>query len=244
METDIINIFYMGIAYGVWEKEPRRLKKEGLTIQKAGRELPYLWGGGRGKKGKVQIYYALLPEYQGKGRFSGALKRWKPEKVKAMLEQTAEKAAVGFTCRELLCAFELNQDPEQVPQELLAVCLYRQRPFDRICISLPRDGGEYQMQYALELIFPYLTRIRQVILKGSDSEASKLLEEYLYEEFGIIMVRSDAVQSGVPWLDLRDKEEKIRQRRENPGSQGYISRDEALKFLDTAVKNGYNTDVN
>lgn len=240
----MINIFYMGIAYGVWGKEIRRLKKDGLPIQKMGREFSYLWGEGRGRKGRVQIYYALLPEYQGKRKFSGALKGWKPEIVKALLAQTAEKAAVGFNCRELLCSPALRQNPEQVPEELLAVCLYRQRPFDRLCISLPRDGGEYQMQHAVELLSPYLTRIRQVVLKGDDSEASRLLEQYLYEEFGIIMIRSGAADPGMPWLDLSDGEGNIYERRENPGSRGYISRVEALKFLDTAVKNGYNTEVN
>lgn len=240
----MINIFYMGIAYGVWGKEIRRLRKGGLPIQKLGRELPYLWGGGRGRKGKVQLYYALLPEYQGKGRFSGVLKGWKPENAKDLLERTAEAAAVGFTCRELLRAPQLNQDPEQIPAELLAVCLYRQRPFDRLCITLPEEGREYHMEQAVELIDPYLTRVRQVILKGGDSEAAELLEKYLYEEFGIIMVRSDTVEPGTPWLDLSDEDGKKYEPREGTGRIKHISRGEALKFLDTAVKNGYNTDVN
>lgn len=240
----MINIFYTGIAYGVWGKENRRLRKSGLPIQKLGRELPYLWGGGRGRKGKVQIYYALLPEYQGKGRFSGVLKGWKPENANDLLERTAEAAAVGFTCRELLRDPQLNQDPEQVPAELLAVCLYRQRPFDRLCISLPEDGKEYHMEQAAELIDPYLTRVRQVILKGGDSEAAELLEKYLYEEFGIIMVRSDTAEPGMPWLDLSGENGKNRELGEDAGRVKRISRAEALKFLDTAVKNGYNTDVN
>ncbi len=44
----------------------------------------------------------------------------------------------------------------RIPLELLAVCLYRRRPFDRLCISLPGDAGEYDLEQALELMTPYL----------------------------------------------------------------------------------------
>ena len=244
MERDITNFFYAGIAYGACEKALRKIRKEGLPIRKLEKEFPYLWGEGRGRKGIVQIYYALLPEYRRKSKFGGVPKPWKSEKARLLLEQAGEKAVMTLNCQEQLSAYAFNQNPGQIPNQLMAVCLYRQRPFDKLCISLPLDGSEYHMQQAVELLSPDLTRMRQVVLTGADSEASELLEEYLYEEFGIIMVKDSAPPRGMPWLDLSGREEDHVERSRRAEAARRISAAEALKFLDTAVKNGYNTEVN
>lgn len=240
MENSNINFFYGGIAYGAYEKDNHKLKREGLPIRKLGKELPYLFGEKRDNLGKIQIYYALLPEYGGKKRFSGKYKAWKPEMAWKLLERAEEKAALTLGCREQIWACELNQNLNQIPQELMAACLYRHRPFDRICISLPDECREYDVQEVIELLNPYLARMHQVLFWGDESEASLMFEDYLYGEYGIVMTRAMSVPLEMLWLDLSGRME----RQASLKSLRYINRLETLKFLDTAVKNGYNTEVN
>ena len=212
------------------------------------------------------IYYALLPQYSKKARFSGKPVGWKRDTAIKMLERAEQRAAVEWGCREQIMAPEFEGTLARIPLELLAVCLYRRRPFDRLCISLPGDAGEYDLEQALELMTPYLPRMRQVVLAGGESPMAERLETYLYEEFGIILMREAKAPRGLPWVDLRDEEDSLEGdigetaggagggsgagaggksgRGAGPGSNGNsgrISRMEALKFLDTAVKNGYNT---
>lgn len=154
----------------------------------------------------------------------------------------------------------------RLPQELWAVGLYQCRPFDRLCVSLDEERGGYGLEQAQELLLPYLSRLRQVMYFGSESEVFLELEDYLYAEFGLVMTRLTRVPPELLWLDLReDPEEKMGRaagegegglkgenqlpdqqiiRGKNPCPGGVVNRPGMLKFLDTAVKNGYNTEVN
>ncbi len=241
MRTDYKKIFYVGIAYDAFPENRKKLKKEGLPIKKLGRELPYLLGEERIAVKKLQIFYALLPEYSGKAWLNGRPKSWKQEEACGLLQETGEKAAGRLGCGEQVLAGYLGGDTEKIPLELLAVSLYRRKPFDRVGILLPVEGGDDCTQQAIELLCPYLPRIRQVVLGGVESGASEALEDYLYGEFGIVMTRTGRLLPDMPWLDLREEQDQGAVL-EHKGKVSLINRRESLKFLDTSVKNGYNTE--
>lgn len=244
METNYSKIFYMGIAYGTYPKEGSKIKKEGLSITKLGREFPYLLGEGRRAMGKLRVYYALLPEFRKKTFLTGKSRRWKEPMVRRLLEDACGKAALTLDCTEQVLTPELSSNEERVPLELTAACLFCQRPFDKVCITLPDDGGEYDVQQLMELLRPYLPRIRQVIFTGDENSAYEVLEDQLYEEFGIVMAKALKAPSDMPWLDMRDKTADPVHTKKASNVPRHINRPATLKFLDTAVKNGYNTKVN
>lgn len=243
METINKNIFYMGIASGGYPEKGCDIKKLGLPVRKTGRAYPYLLGKEHARAGRLQIYYVLLPEYSGRGFFTGKPKKWKAETAQRLLEEAEERAAIGFDCREQVISAQLAGNPSQIPPELLAVCLYQYRPFDRLCISLPKESREQELEEALELITPYLPRMKQVTFAGEEGESAGLLEDYLYEEFGIVMTRTGKVPGGMPWLDLEEDREQETCQAAALKKIKLVSRPETLKFLDTAVKSGYNTKV-
>ena len=247
MENRETKIFYGGIAYGAYPEEDgkvnaRKLVKEGLTLRKLRREFPYLLGENHAETGKVQIYYALLPEYRRKALFSGHPKSWKPESAWRLLAEAEKRAAVALGCSGQLWGTGLNKQSQQIPIELTAALLYRQRPFDKICITLAAEGGEYNLRQVIDLISPYLPRTRQVFFKGEDNPSYDVLEDYLYEQFGMIVTKIDVPPPDIPWLDL--EEQDFCAGNAPFESQRHINSMGTLKFLDTTVKNGYNTKVN
>ena len=262
METNYSRLFYAGISYGEYPEAGSRLAKTGLPIRKLRREFPYLLGQDRRAVGKMQIYHALLPEHRGKTFWAQKPKPWKKETAERLLKEAGERALNRWDCREQIFASQLWDKAGEVPQELLAVCLYRCRPFDRLCISLDEEKGVCGISQALEILLPWLPKLRQVIYFGEESEAVLNLEDFLYGEFGIIMMKAECVPEGLPWLDLREEKSQTdtlpRQlsghgrEPDVEGSTGRAGREvnccvsplEAIKFLDTAVKNGYNTKVN
>lgn len=248
METNGINLFYMGIAYGDYpggdgRAGHRKVKKEGLPIGKVRREFPYLLGESR-RAGRIQIYYALLPEYRKKAAFFSHPKSWKPEAARRLLEEADRKAALTLDCREQVWAAELNLQHSEIPIELTAALLYRQRPFDKICITFSPDAGEYEFERVIELVGPYLSRTRQVLFKGDENPMYEMLEGYLYDQFGILAARTDVPPAEVPWLDMKEDGADLITGSASLLSEKHINRRETLKFLDTTVKNGYNTKVN
>ena len=248
METNYSRLFYMGIAYEAYPEKGMRLAKTGLQIKKLEREFPYFSGPGR-EMGRLQIYHTLLPQYCGKTFFRARPKQWKRESAARLMGQARETAMIRWDCREQLWTPELGENREEIPRELLAACLYQCRPFDRLCVSLEEEDGEYGLRRALDLLRPYLPRMRQVTYVGGETPVSLLLETWMYEEFGIIMTRAQKATADLPWLDLREEKGQedhgeALNRSANKNSFRHINCREVLKFLDTAVKNGYNTKVN
>lgn len=238
MEEKIVKIFYGGFLKGGYPKEGQNLKKTGLPLEKLGGDLPYLWGEGRKETGRVRIFYSLLPEYSRKSLFTGKPKGWKREAAQALVAGARQRAAREGDCREEILVPELADGFEGLPPELLAVGLFQCRPFDRLAISLSQEAGQEEGELARELLCPYLARMRQVVFVGKESRASRRLEEYLSYEFGIIMISAQKAPGDMPWLDLDGMAKR------SPRARNHINQAGMLKFLDTAVKNGYNTDVN
>lgn len=241
METNYLNLFYAGISYGQYAESGKKTSGTGLAVRKLGREFPYLMGRGRGAAGRMLIYYALLPQYSKKTIFTGKPKGWKKDTALKLIEKAEQKAVAECGCREQILAPEFGGNLSQVPFELLAVCLYRLRPFERFCVSLPEEPGECDFEQALDLMTPYLPRMKQVVLAGKESPIAERLETWLYEQFGMILIKKTRPPEEIPWLDLCDEDEKKENACSGPENPGRVSRREALKFLDTIVKNGYNT---
>lgn len=225
METYYKKIFYGGIAYGECPLKGQKLKKTGLPLKKLDREFPYLLGEGRANAGKMQVYFSLLPEYSGKTLIGGKPKMWKPEMAEKLLAEAGERAYVHQECAEQMITMDIDRYGEALPTELWAVFLYQKRPFDSICVSMTPDGGEQELWQLVELLSPYLPRMKRVAFMGRKNRISEQLEAYLYEEFGIIMGETEKIPKDMLYLDFKN-------------------RSEPLKFLDTAVKNSYNTEVN
>ncbi len=272
METDYKRIFYESIVWKAYPEKGQNLKKTGLTLRKLEREFPYLLGGGRRKIKKLQVYFTLLPEYAGKKLIGGNPRNWKKECARSLLNNAWERAYISLGCTERISALPCEGCGESVPAKLLAasplaelpielwaVRLYQTRPFDSLCILLPEDAGEKEMERLQELLEPYLSRMKKIVYKGAESKASALFGAYLYEEFGIVMMEVQKLPQDMPVIDFCTQEygegnlnavsgdgrkEMPHNLQENGKRPVHISSVEILKFLDIAVKNGYNTKVN
>lgn len=261
MEKEEKNIFYAGIAEGEWGKR-RELCRKGLPVSRVSRKLPYLTWEGRNVQSELQIYFSLLPQYEksilGRYRFYKYGKDadfnkpiWEAETAAKLIGRAAEKAADTWGCRDCLLCPLLGGDGE-LPGEVMAAYLYQLRPFERVCIALPEDG-DYYVEQALWLLRPYLPRIRQAIVRNGESENGSRLREELYSEFGLVAMQTAEPLPGMVCLDLRDEkgsaEGRLAEAVKAAGgktAEGFkcVDRDRTWKFLDTMVKNGYNTKVN
>jgi len=261
MEKEDKSIFYVGIAQGEWGK-PRELCRKGLPLMKAGRKLHYLTWDGRNIQTGLQIYFALIPQYEsgilGKYRLYQSGKEaypktctWKPETAAKLIDQAFQRAADQWGCREMLLCPLLGGGEEELPAEIVAAYLYQHRPFDRVFIKLPEEG-EYFAEQALWLLRPYLPRIRQAAIDNGESNNGRRIREELYSEFGLVTMQTTKPQPGAVCLDLRNqgpRQEKLSKTVKIPEG-GHteelkcVNRDRIWNFLDTMVKNGYNTEVN
>ena len=82
-----------------------------------------------------------------------------------------------------------------------------------------RNQGMQDAEQLMELLIPYLPRLKQVVWTGEEGTVSESLQNYLYEEYGMILLFDRRIPDGAV----------------------VIRRAQAWKFLDATVKNGYNT---
>lgn len=239
------NIFYIGIAEGETAGK-RELLREGLPIKRLSRKFSYLYWERRNVAASLQVNYALLPQKE-KGLWRE--REWRSETVEKLLGKTAENAARRCSFPEQVINPLLGKNRSELPVEVMAVCLYRHRPFDRICLSLPEEG-EYYVEQALWLLRPYLPRIRRAFICGGENENGDIVRSELYEEFGLVLMEAKRPELGMVWLDLRKdvgiwtNEEVAKMEKDTGFERKCVNVPWAWKFLDTAVKNGYNTVVN
>lgn len=239
MEKEENSIFYMGIEEGGCGKR-RELLTCGLPIRRVGRSFPYLFWDRRTVTGSLQVYFTFLPQYE--KRFWGQ-RVWKAEMAEKLLSDAAEKTNRKYGCREGILCPQLGGGDETLPIELWAVCLHQQRPFDRICLSLPEDGEHFARQ-ALELLRPYLPRMRRASFFGAESENGRMVKEAVSKEFGLIFMDEGKPDPDTVWLDLRQEEKQNFENVKVSQPRRCVNGNLVWKFLDTTVKNGYNTKVN
>lgn len=237
MEKEEKNIFYIGIAEGEAAGK-RELLREGLPIRRLGRKFSYLYWEKRNVAASLQVYFTLLPQRE---KLLWREREWKRETVEKLLGRTAEDAALRWGCREQAAHPLFGKNGSELPLELMAVCLYQYKPFDKICLSLP-ENGEYFVEQALWLLRPYLPRIRKAFICGGENENGERIRDELYEEFGLVAMEAQRPEPGMVWLDLREETESMG--KDVNSRTKCVNCPGTWKFLDTAVKNGYNTKVN
>ena len=240
MENVCKKIFYMGIEHGECLLREQKVEKTGLPIRKLERDFPYLIGEG---KGRLRIYFSLLPEYPGRSFWGRKPRMWKKKKLLELLRRTEEAGTDVLEWTEQIVCPKLAESETQLPIELWAACIYAQRPFNKICISFSEEAGEADGWQAIELIMPYLPRIRQVFYYGERNRAFEVLEACLYEEYGMIMADAWQKNEGTLWIDFAGAGHGEADESAAAGYK-YLNYFEILKFLDTSVKNSYNTEVN
>lgn len=140
-----------------------------------------------------------------------------------------------------------GSDEEALLDRLYEVCLYQKRQICKetaLSLSLEAECGELAIMRLLAIIRPYLSRINHVVFVGEEDTGTQMLEDYLYDEYGIVMTYDRFPARNTIWIDLRDRENQKLSKYAKERGICHINRAEVLKFLDTAVKNGYNTKVN
>jgi len=204
------HIFYLMMqADGIFEKP--------IDIYGVKRQLPI-------PSGSVSVYYALWPEYRKKSLFCRKPKKWKIPELQKELEELKGKAECDYDCWEMLYSAQFAEKAWPVAAQDLPFCvlqawLYAQWPFDTLYLPEEWNQGMQDAEQLMELLIPYLPRLKNVVWTGEEGTVSESLQNYLYEEYGMILL--------FDW--------KI------PDGAVVIRRAQAWKFLDATVKNGYNT---
>lgn len=253
MEKRIVRIFYLGIAQGEYYTGGRKQRKNGLPV----RLLDYR---PQFPGGCLEIAYALLPEYAGKILFTGRGRKWKDKVRQTILQRTLECVKQMPEHREIVDASGaegasagIQEVPggfaAEVPWELVAAHLHSKVPFEQVCVFFSEDGGAFEAREAIFLLAPYLRKMRQVTVIGKDSVATELFSDYLYYEYGLVpdryekmVLRACGASEKVIYLDLGGKESFEGDIAGKLETNWCINRGETLKFLDTVIKNGYNTE--
>ena len=146
---------------------------------------------------------------------------------------------------EKLC--DLMGEERELPLFLFSAGLKRlkeRQSFAHISISLPEECGPVAVDNIVGLLKPYLSRINYVVFVGKESENAAWVEEYLYGEYGIVMSYGKRPEKNTVWLDLGEKKSAAVEEFAHSNGIYHLCREEMLKFLDTMVKNGYNTKIN
>ncbi len=133
--------------------------------------------------------------------------------------------------------------------------------------ELGEEAFREERQMLFRLLAPYLARVNHFTLVSDQPEGYEEFADYIYEEYGIPTAYAQGIGQqfgkkgktvvldmrkegavtcqGIPpravYVDFWSNEEKRKALEEERGDVRYLS---VVKFLDTLVKNGYNTIVN
>lgn len=249
MDRNIKKIFYITLD----ENAEKLKRKVPLAVYRCERKMPFAGSGkALGKRcaadSEVQIYFSLLPD-------SFVKDMGKTRKRKQWLQKLRD--AVGYAqgnpgrgyediiCSDRLSAFFKRQ--QELPEELFASGLYAGRvnfSFKHINITIPKDCSSLMAERVIRLLGPYLPQINTVSFVGEETENTYLIEDYLYEEYGIITSYQKRPEKNTVWLDFEEEKAMLLTPYVLENGIYHINRNEVLKFLDTTVKSGYNTKVN
>lgn len=243
MEKQIRNLYYLTTGILQEEQEKKRgfsfafqkRKEETIPLFRCERRFPYAFGkpfveGKLTAAGEVQIYFGVLPETIEKELIRPrSRKKWL-----VRIRNVMDYAESAFGCTdeeqiifsEKLCA--LFDRRQRLPPELYGAFLWearRREHFSALTLSLPEDCGFAETEAVKSLLWPYLPRMNGIAFRGKETKAARELENFFYEEYGIVTEYG----SGEGESALR---------------VNFFMQREMLKFLDTVVKSGYNTEVN
>lgn len=242
MEKKESSIFYLGIAQGEIFSGGRRGRRSGLPIKALEKRLEY-------PGGYVKVSYAMFPEFAGRGFWTKTGRAWKPKVKQPILQRTLESVRKETVYSEILLAPELSVEEQEIPLELRAAYLHRYAPFERVCVSFSGEGGTFEAREAVLLLSPYLKRIRTVMFDGEECGASEMFADYLYYEYGIMpervhkaSKRNSQISGEMILLDFGGRAAAGKNTLPFLCSYRCINNAETLKFLDTTIKNGYNTE--
>ncbi|MCL2254245.1 MAG: hypothetical protein FWC09_07350 [Lachnospiraceae bacterium] len=189
---------------------------------------------GKTHQGYLQYYFALVPEYQ---IFLFRKRKWRQDNLKKYLSQTIGIVNPDnyYLNPRLLKMIGREDDYDLAPVSLMEA-MFNERcgheKFHELEICLPADSRLGVRETVDTLLNPYLPRINMITLVGGEERTLSELADFFYSEYGIIAATAKRPSPSSPSrkhpfvLDLWSNE------------------DETLKFLDTMVKNGYNTKVN
>lgn len=239
------NIYYVGI-------EERTPEKGELSVYRQVR--PLLFEGGL-----LQIYFSSLPVqavepiegnfFQKKKKLRMRQQQWRRlEETIAFVQGLPEWNGTD----DVIFSERLQREngrSQDLPLELYAVCLKKIKADQKldlstVSLSLPNDCGGMAVEGVMSLLLPYLSRVNAVVYVGEESEATGRLEAFLYEEYGILLSYEKKPYQDTVWIDLSEKEGNSLNRYAIENKIYHLNSAEAWKFLDTTVKNGYNTKVN
>lgn len=254
MEKRTEHLFYIGIQAGN-EKE-KNLQE---TVFKSVLQFP---------GGQLAIYGCFVPTEFVKPMDKGfrwqrnRRKKKQTDKLLAVISETVkslENELDGVGIRYVYATEEVANrlpkesrfwqecDIEELTGRLSEVYLYQKRKNYRdsfFDFSLPKECGEMAVMRLITIAEPYLQRINHALFVGEKDAGAEMLEDYLYEEYGIIMTYGKYPVSNTIWIDLENAENQNLSKYAKENGICHINRAEVLKFLDTAAKNGYNTKVN
>lgn len=236
MEKDIKSLYYIGIENESSDQCHRAgVRRQPIAIYRHVRRLPF-------ENGSICLYHSLLPSF-----FEEEIKKKRWRKKWMMRLKEAQEYAISWETvfSEKLC-FLMGKDSE-IPLYLFDVGLKRlkeRQPFAHISISLPAECGHAAAENVVELLQPYLSKINYVVFVGEESESAAWVEDYLYGEYGIVMSYGKWPQRDTVWLDLGEERAPVLEKFAADNGICHLSRGEMLKFLDTVVKNEYNTKIN
>lgn len=257
----MIHIFYVGLEEptaeakkisdkkgGIirkWLKRKRKVKEgkaEALPVFEVLRKFPFA-------QGEIRLLYCLLPyRFLEEAEYQERHRRWLL-RIEETLKQT--ESVFGVLCLHALITDESISTyipfAERVPAELFAACFYevrKKRQEDKISISLPSDCGRYAAEQMIMIVGPYLSKINTIALIGEENAVNGLLEEFFFEEYGIVMIYRKYPLQDTVWIDLGEKSSPVLRKYVKDNGIYHINEALVRKFLDTAAKNGYNNKVN
>lgn len=236
-------LYYIGIeSEGVKERHKGRERKHPIAIYRHIRHLSL-------ENGSICLYHSLLPTF-----FEEEMqkKRWR-KKWLMRLEEAERFAREKLNARlpeEIVFSQRLGDlmgSEREIPLFLFAAGLKRlknSRSFAHISISLPEECSPITAESMVELLHPYLSKINYVVFVGEETENSVWVEDYLYEEYGIVMSYGKRPEKNTVWLDLEEKRASAMEEFAVSNGICRLGRKEILKFLDTMIKSEYNTKIN
>jgi len=187
---------------------------------------------GKTYRGYLQYYFAPIPEFHHNFILKQA---WKPDKLGRYIEQAFDIVRPDdYYLHPDLRLLLGNEDYFDLPPMRLLEAMvneYEKTLSDRIStveIILPTDSRTGVRDTVASLLEPYLPRMSTVTLIGGYEAINEELADFFYSEYGILVLKQKR-----PSVTIAAKKRPL-------VLDLWSGESEALKFLDTMVKNGYN----